>query len=245
MSIILRQHLSLPLEPVLGLPANSIFCSCVDITDTNERKRVDNIHLFNCRNEFAFEWRHKALQRVLQTAVESTDLTPEMERICVQRHGTAPSGRRLEARRFDITLHGLAEHCKLVHCDVTVASHTAVNNWAAANTRPLANADDAVKKKHTKYRADYDPATEVFLPVAFETTGAMHGNVHKVLSLLAARVNNQGPPQSNWAASTFTSYWTTRLSVALWQETAMASLRLSKAALRRGRFAGATQPSSA
>jgi hypothetical protein len=78
---------------------------------------------------------------------------------------------------------------------------------------PLVAANRAVSGKIADYSQFLQPCDK-FMPLAFEVYGSMHGNIQELLSIMSLRVHHAPPMQAAWTASTFSQYWTQRLSVA-------------------------------
>ena len=61
---------------------------------------------------------------------------------------------------------------------------------------------------------------DTFIPVVFETFGAMHQGVRDLVSLMSQRANNAPPADAAYTSPTFSTYWTQRISATLWRENA-------------------------
>ena len=88
---------------------------------------------------------------------------------------------------------------------------------ARAAVTTLAAANEGVRDKHRTYDAYIGPS-DTFLPLAFETFGAMHPNISELITRCARRVSNVAPDTSSYLAPTFATYWTQRLSCTLMRE---------------------------
>ena len=234
MVIMLRQYLSMPLESVLGLPKNRIACCCSG-PQTKKHEVCAGSHLFNCRQQGAFTIRHEAVKTLVSEAFYSAGLLTELERPVYTAPQVGVNNNRLSIKRFDICAPSVEPTGKVFCMDITITSHVTKEHFAKATETPLVNANQAGISKRTKYRDHIHTDTEVFLPLAAQTNGAMHCNYIRLYERLAMRVNGRPPLQANWAAPTFASYWMQRTSCIIWRESIRALLRI---AARSTRLAG-------
>ena len=146
-------------------------------------------------------------------------------------------------KRYDFVAPSAASNSRLLCMDVTVTSHTTKEYLSAALNKPAVNVTNAVTAKRSKYYPHVQHDTEVFVPLAAETSGVIHHNFPKMYAHLGTCVNGQPPLQASWSAPTFTSYWMQRTSVVLWRETARGLIRLATASKRStGRLTSADGP---
>ena len=242
--VMLNQYMSTITSSHLAISSLDVHCSCNSLTPSSPyRNCCDLQHLHNCRQESSFNTRHTALQRTVAAAVTAAGLTPELERPAAPHVNTA-SDTRLASKRFDVTIPSTETHSKMLHTDITVASYTTKQHFAAASCVPLVNARKASDGKIAKFRGLFDLENEAFLPLAFESSGAIHKNVWRLISQLGSHSGDQAPLQANWTTPTFSSYWMMRLSCILWLETATSLLRLCAAAKRRSKSDGELVTSS-
>ena len=232
-TVMLNQYLSSLQPEHVGLQSFDTVCSCSDIANPANAKKCDVIHMHNCQREQKFSSRHKCLQHVFKHAVQSIGVEPELERQLAPKLNPNNPGARTLSKRADVSIPAIPGYSKLMHTDITVASHTAQQQFSTAIKRPLVNAESAYKAKLAKYAGHYDPNTEGFMPLVFESSGAIHTTTIKTIGLLARIVDNKPPLEATWATPTFISYWLTKMSCTLWRETAAGLLLLAAAANRQ------------
>jgi len=240
MKMTMCQYLSLPLEPLLRVPADpkhAIACCCRPLGSKKPREICHGNHLFNCKREDAFLKRHNAILDVVAKAFKAVYITPAVERRVQTVAKIGKKNNRLSLKRFDISAAPADSDSKTLCLDITVSSHTTKEYLVRYGVnKPLYSISNAITTKRKKYFAQVQHETEVFVPLVCETTGAIHHNYQKLYEHLANRVNGLPPVQANWAAPTFASYWMQRTSVVLWRETARALLRLAAESARVAAF---------
>ena len=229
--LLVTQLLSLSLESVLGLPGNSVRCCCSKVNTHASSKLFSGNHIFNCGYDSAFTTRHNAIMQVISDSVKSTGLKPAVEVVVSTPPNIGVNMQRLSEKRYDIVIPPVSSDSKNICVDVTVTSHLTIEHFGAACQRPLVNANNAATAKHNKYKRFVDRDREFFLPLASETSGALHTNFFKLFAILGARVNNEAPAQAPWSAPSFTSYWMQRTSITLYRETYNGLLNIARQSL--------------
>ena len=233
--IMLRQYLSLPIEPVLGLPERPINCAC---SKPSRPAKAAGDHLFNCNHQGSYTYRHEVLKTVVNSAIRSVGIPTEIERrvLSTPGHRTNRSRGRYDndnQKRYDIVAPALTEDFKLTCIDITMVSHVAKDITAAKNfNSALVAANNATRLKHNKYDQEINTDTECLFPLAAQSNGALHPNYRKLFEQLATRVNRRPPIHANWAAPSFASYWMQRTSCALWRESARTVINVSSESRR-------------
>ena len=222
--IMLRQYLSLPIEPVLGLPDTPIDCAC---SKPSRLAKAAGDHLHNCNHQGCFTNRHEVVKFVVNSAIRSVGIPTEIERRVLSAPGVRRSNRKQRhddkdnQKRYDIVAPALTEDSKLTCMDVTVVSHVTKEITTAKNfNSALVAANNATKLKHSIYDVEINTDTECLLPLAAQANGALHPNFRKLYEQLATRVNRRPPTHANWAAPSFAAYWMQLTSCAVWRETA-------------------------
>ncbi len=155
--------------------------------------------------------RHKAIVNTFHEMLTSVDHVVTLE------PAAAPGTRHHD--RFDFACSRINSLGKNIKADVTIRNPLATATLNKAAKTQLTVANNAVAEKETHYKKYIGP-NDIFLPLVFETFGAMHRHVRALVAQSAARTQNTPPPNSTWASPTFTSYWIQRLSVCLWRENA-------------------------
>jgi hypothetical protein len=122
--------------------------------------------------------------------------------------------------RFDFAVERYNGSGNNLKADVTVKNPCGSAVVDRAASQPLFAAGRAFNDKSSHYNPLLQP-NDHFVPLVFETFGAMHSMVCTVVSAFGARMANYPPEQATWAAPTFCSYWYQRLSCALWRENAI------------------------
>ena len=222
--IMLRQYLSLPIEPVLGLPDTPIDCAC---SKPSHLAKAAGDHLHNCNHQGCFTNRHEVIKFVVNSAIRSVGVPTEIERRVLSTPGGRRSNRNQRRddkdnqKRYDIVAPALTEDSKLTCMDITVVSHVTKEITTAKNfNSALVAANSATKLKHSIYDVEINTDTECLLPLAAQANGALHPNFRKLYEQLATRVNRRPPTHANWAAPSFAAYWMQLTSCAIWRETA-------------------------
>jgi len=227
----LRQYLSMPLEPVLGLPAvKKIRCACSDPFGQKDKFCHGN-HLFNCQKDKAFLQRHEAVKAVIQECYKSAGITVEIERPVSTIRRAPGQGNSSTEKRYDIWGPAPDYIGKNYCIDVTIKSHVTKEHFDKATTTVLHAAHEAITEKQAKYRKHVNHDREVFIPLCAQTNGALHKHFGVLFAQLGERVNGLPPLHANWASPTFSAYWLQRLSCTLWRETARALQRISTASI--------------
>ena len=224
---------------------SSIPCICTDndysVEDPHSThhhqpaRKATYAHLVNCRGESAFNYRHNCIINVCAEATKAVNLQPEIElKTSTSPAITGNNNQKLERKRFDVTVGGIAEGLKTLQLDVSVTSHrqTEQQYKIGCSRYPLYAADSKVTEKANKYKLNYFPDTEAFVALVCETSGAIHKNYHRFFASLALRNDNQPPPNASWTTPTFITYWLSAVSCTLRRESARALQRLARAALR-------------
>jgi hypothetical protein len=235
--VTINRYLSTLAPHHLEVKSFSTKCICNPEHETGKTKSCDQEHMYNCKEEGNFTSRHNDMQHVIEDAINGTGLRAELE-VAGNPRFNATTNRRGNAMRFDVSVIGLEEGCKKIHTDITIPSHTAKEHMSNAVGTPLYNADKAVTAKHSKYKDKYDRDTETFLPLAFESSGAMHRNVPKFMGLLSKRVNNRPPLEANHTTQTYKQYHLMKASCALWRSTSTGLLRVARASHKASRTTG-------
>ena len=238
--IMLRQYLSMPLEPVLGLiPTKRIRCCCSERFGPRNEVCHGN-HLFNCSQQSAFSQRHEAVKAVVQECYKSAGIIAEVERPVMSAPLVTEKGKRINLKRYDIWAPSPDYVGKNYCIDITIVSHVSKEHFEKATETVLHNANHAVTDKSAKYRKEIQHDTEVFVPLCAQSNGALHKHFGVLFAQLGERVNGLPPLHANWASPTFEAYWLQRTSCAIWRETARGLLRISAAS---NRLAGHVLPS--
>ena len=229
--IMLRQYLSMPLEPALGLPAvKRIRCACSHPFGQKDKSCHGN-HLFNCQYDLAFLQRHEAVKTVIQECYNSAGIHVEVERPVSTIRRPQGKGNNTTERRYDIWGPAPDYIGKNYCIDVTITSHVTKEHFEKATTTVLQSAHAAITGKQSKYRKDIKHDREVFIPLCAQSNGALHKHFGVLFAQLGERVNGLPPLHANWASPTFSVYWLQRLSCTLWRETARALQRISTASI--------------
>ena len=217
LKLMLLVYLALPLEPALGLPSHSpINCACFK---SDRLTLAAGHHLHNCNFNSQFAIRHSAIISVLNNAAKSVGLVTQLERPV---HGSV-KGSDQKKKRYDLAIFPIKENSKIACIDLTIVSHATVELVKRANYNvALVAANDAYTHKMRKYQSGVEKNTEVFLPLAAQVNGGLHAEFKELFLDLGSRVNARAPLHSNWAASSFASYWLQRLSCMLWIQNARA-----------------------
>jgi hypothetical protein len=210
MTIALRAYLRLEILPLEGIQAGAI-CAC-DRTDKNSNAvLLTEGHVFNCNAGSVMTTRHKAIVNTFHDMLTSVDHAVLLE------PAAAPGTKHLD--RFDFACCRVNSLGKNIKADVTIRNPLAIATITKASKTQLTVANIAVSEKEAHYKKYIGPH-DIFLPLVFETFGAMHRHVRTLVAQSASRTQNTPPPHSTWATPTFTSYWIQRLSVCLWRENA-------------------------
>ena len=87
-------------------------------------RKATYAHLVNCRGESAFNYRHNCIINVCAEATKAVNLQPEIElKTSTSPAITGNNNRKLERKRFDVTVGGIAEGLKTLQLDVSLTSH--------------------------------------------------------------------------------------------------------------------------
>jgi len=238
--IMLRQYLSMPLEPVLGLPLSKPLRCCCSVQFGPKKETCSGTHLFNCNKQSAFTQRHEAVKAVVQECYKSAGIIAEVERPVSSVPRVSQAGKRLNPKRFDLWAPAPDFVGKNYCIDISIVSHVSKEHFQKATETVLHSANEQVTLKSAKYRADVQHETEVLVPLCAQSNGAMHKHFGVLFAQLGERVNGLPPLQANWASPTFAAYWLQRTSCTIWRETARGLLRISKAS---SQLAGNVLPS--
>jgi len=198
-------------------------------------KRATYSHLINCIHKNAYQYRHTSIVDVCADATRAVNLHPELElQVSIAPPVTGNNNQKLEKKRFDVTVGGIAPLLKTLQVDVSVTSHRQTEEQFRTGCAryPMYAADSKVKEKLAKYADCVFPDSEVVVPLVCETSGAIHSNFQKFFASLALRVDNHAPPAATWTTPTFITYWMAVTSCTLRRETAKSLQRLARAALR-------------
>jgi len=206
----LRARLRLEILPLEGIQAGSV-CACARTDKHSNPVLLTEEHMFNCNAGSVMTTRHKAIVNTFQEMLTSVEHVVLLEPLA------APGTRHLD--RFDFACSRVNALGKNIKADVTIRNPLAISTLNKASKTQLTVANIAVEEKEAHYKKYIGPH-DVFLPLVFETFGAMHRHVQTLVAQSAARTQNTPPPTSTWATPTFTSYWLQRLSVCLWRENA-------------------------
>ena len=233
MKLMLRQYLSLPLEPTLNLPEGDIKCCCSQMGSRKKEVCKGN-HLYNCQQESAFVDRHTVIVSILISALESVGIVPAIEEPVTTPRAIAGPGNRMNQtqKRFDIVAPPVSQDNKYMCMDVSIVSHVTREHLEKASCIPLHHAHESMTLKRCKYRDHYCPEYQVFVPLIAETSGAIDTNFEKLYENLATRVSGRPPLQANWAAPTFSKYWMQRTSVELWRHISFSLMKVANSSLR-------------
>ena len=214
LKLMLLVYLALPLEPALGLPSTPpINCAC---SKPDRPTLAAEHHLHNCNFNSQFLIRHTAIISVLNNAAKSVGLVTQLERPVHGSNGKA-------ARRYDLAVFPIKEDSKIACIDLTIVSHATRDLVRRGNYNvALVAANDGYTSKMRRYQGGIEKNTEVFLPLAAQVNGGLHAEFKELFLNLGSRVNARPPLHSNWAASSFASYWLQRLSCMLWIQNARA-----------------------
>lgn len=233
-SIALRMYLRLPILKSLG-GDDELLCHCNNprMSRTTQRLAPPTFctedHIFNCRGQNARTSRHDILKNNIHEMFQSTSLQPQFEQLAGVSQG--------ETLLFDITVKDVDAFGTHLKLDATVRNPCAKKIKGQAAIRTLYAANRGTKDKETKY-APVLVRNDRFLPLAFETYGAMHPNIREAISIAAKRVNDVPLDSATYSAPTFTTYWVQRLSVCLWRENAsLASYVVGRSVAMRGHWA--------
>lgn len=219
MTLILRLWLRLPLVHALGLTDNTP-CGCNRFTNKNEPVMCSDSHLLLCNNGGSFGSRHQSLVRELTAMLAACKMHFKLEPMA------DVTGK--QQLRFDFAAPGFSNTGGTLLADVSVRNPLAQDAVNHASNRPLYAADRAWDEKFQRYSGFIDgKSSDIFLPLVFETFGAMHRGIEQYVSTLASRVCWQPPPQALWTSPTFTAYWMQRLSCCLWRENARNVMRVA------------------
>jgi hypothetical protein len=211
-TLALRTWLRLPILPVFNLQGSeACHCRRIDVTTLADTV-CDEIHLLNCHGSSLLSKRHDALVYTFQAMAQSCKLKPVLEPLA---HVQSNS-----QHRFDIAIDraesSSASNLKL---DITVRNPQAKNIVSRAARYFMYAANEGASQKNAFYKRHLTPSDR-FVPLVFETFGAMHQQVRDFVSLMAKLANNMPPADSAYTSPTFTAYWFQRLSVTLWRENA-------------------------
>jgi hypothetical protein len=210
-TLALRSWLRLPILPLFNLRGSeACHCRRIDVTTTDDTV-CDEVHLLNCNSDGWMSKRHDALVSTIQAMAQSCRLRPVLEPLA-----------RVQANsqhRFDIAIDRADSSLSNLKLDITVRNPQAKAAQARAASYFMYVANEAVSQKTALYKRHLT-ASDKFLPLAFETFGAMHSNVRDLVSLLAKLANHMPPSDAAYTSPTFTAYWIQRLSATLWRENA-------------------------
>jgi hypothetical protein len=202
--------LRLPILPLFNMPEGTD-CHCKRKLQGGTRTTLSESHLLKCNGSKVMTTRHNAISNVIVDMVKSAKLAPIVEQLASEGH---------DARlRFDVSIDRVTGFAQNMKCDITVVNPLSTHLVAQAAVTPRSAADTKVTKKTDKYK-QFLNQTDEFVPLVFETFGAVHPNVFHVVNTLSKRVANVPPPSATWTAPTFTAYWMQRLSCCLWRENA-------------------------
>jgi hypothetical protein len=203
MIMALRLWLRLPVLHYFDVPAE-VPCFCrLGVSLTEE-------HLLNCNGSAARDVRHDTLTLCVQEMLQASVQRP----VLMEPRASTTTG---DHHRFDISVTGFDSSSNDLKLDITVRNPLARHMVARAAVTTLAAANEGVRDKHRTYDAYIGPS-DTFLPLAFETFGAMHPNISELITRCARRVSNVAPDTSSYLAPTFATYWTQRLSCTLMRE---------------------------
>ena len=208
--IVLRLYLRLPLLGLLGLPSQ-VECHCGRTLATSRRAILSETHLLTCTGSKVMTNRHNAITNVFADMIRSAKLIPILEEVASELPNT-----RL---RYDISINRCDSWDQNHKCDVTIVNPLSTHLVKLAAKHPRSAADKKAASKRAKYKSALSQSDK-FIPLVFETFGAVHPDVFHFVHTLSLRVNNVPPTSATWAAPTFTSFWLQRLSVCLWRENA-------------------------
>ena len=210
LTLSLRLYLRLPLLSYLELPQD-LNCFCTRMARQGISHQLTEAHLLVCHGGKVMTTRHNALANVVSDMVKAAQLAPIMEQL-------ASEGQ--DARlRFDVSIDRYDGSSRDFKCDVTVVNPCSKHLVAHAAKTARYAADAKAKTKISKY-SRFLHLQDDFLALVFETFGAFHPDVFKLISILSKRVGNVPPLSATWTCPTFTSYWLQRLSCCLWRENA-------------------------
>ena len=215
-SVITRLWLRLPLIGHLDMEPNTP-CSCTRPSKGTQVICTDD-HLLLCNSGGSFSRRHDAIVREIATLLKTCGLQFELEP-----HVDPTGSCQL---RYDITVFGATDANSKIHLDVSVRNPLASDIVVQAATRPLCAADKGVEEKYNLY-SDFVGAGDLFIPLVFETFGAMHSGIQQFLACVGGRTGQEPPPSATWAAPTFGAYQLQRFSAALWRENARCARRVA------------------
>ena len=202
------------------LPGTAI-CKCQERTkNIDTPTKLTDQHARNCPlgggpqarhadiiNLIRYALRHAGVKSQLEVAVTSKDpnLTNE-ERNC----------------RYDVSF---VWNGRKYHLDITSVNPSAQHNVRASAITPLNAANKKSDEKSKKYNRLTD-SHDFFLPMAFESTGAMHENVIYLLKKLSPLALGLPPLGASYAAPTFVTFFVQALSLAIAAANARKLLRL-------------------
>jgi hypothetical protein len=234
-SLLIHFALDHHITALIQLPTlnNAIPCACGGKDKFGVPLKATYEHLVNCIHAKVANTRHNNMSNVAAEAVRSVGLVALMEcpasKIVVSSTGNTEASIQ-QNKRFDVTVAGIPD-CNVIQTDITVASHRQREESISKQCSrfALSAANNAVTAKHNTYDAVVGE-DETFLPLAAETSGALHNGWNKFYTLLASRVDNRAPLDANWTTPSFTSYWMTITSITLRRENARALQKLAREA---------------
>jgi hypothetical protein len=186
-------------------------CHCHRKLQGGLRATLTETHLLTCNGSKVMTTRHNAISNVIVDMIKSAKLAPIVEQLASEEH---------DARlRFDVSVDRINGWPEYTKCDITIVNPLSTHLVAKAANTPRSAADAKVAKKAAKYKP-FLHQSDKFIPLVFETFGAVHPNVFHLVHTLSTRVGNQPPQSATWTAPTFTAYWMQRLSCCLWRENA-------------------------
>ncbi len=206
----LRAYLRLEILPLEGIQAGAI-CACARTDKNSNPVLLTEEHVFNCNAGSVMTTRHKAIVNTFYDMLTSVEHSVLLEPVA------APGTRHLD--RFDFACSRVNVLGKNIKADVTIRNPLATATLSKASKTQLTVANIGADEKEAHYKKFIGPQ-DIFLPLVFETFGAMHRHVLALVAQSAARTQNTPPPNCTWATPTFSSYWIQRLSVCLWRENA-------------------------
>jgi hypothetical protein len=195
-----------PISSRFGITDQSL-CVCAGLGDA---QYATDIHLGMCHAYGHAIHRHDAVRDVFVKMLRSLKETVKVEQLF--EHSSHRMDIVVGSRFFDVAVTDPLAMLSHVASSLPMTSYT-----------PLHRAEEMVRVKVAKYVTSGLIPRESgieFIPLVFETFGAMHSNVHQLLRQCDHKAYGQPPEGATWAAPTFAMYWLQALSVTLHRMTA-------------------------
>jgi hypothetical protein len=188
----------------------------MDGAATSVTQPLTELHLLNCQANGLLTLRHTSMTTVLAQMSEAAALKPILEPMAGDAHHCR--------FRYDVALDRADRWGRDVKIDVSARNPLAKKLLTQSSKHQLYAAEVGADQKRKHYAAFTQANSHIkFIPFVMESFGAMHSDARHLISTLAARANNLPPDSATYAAPTFATYWTQRLSVCLQRENAKMS----------------------